>query len=144
METIGKGKYVIIVLSDEYLRSENCMFELLKIKEMGAVHDRIFPIVLGNASAIYDSEARMNYVNYWIKKKDELQDAYDKVKDKSGTEDSVATLTLYDKIRAMTNGIIAILSDMNTLTPDMHRDSNFVNLISAIEERMQADSIKNN
>ena len=33
MERIGQGNCVIVVISDKYLRSENCMFELVEIAE---------------------------------------------------------------------------------------------------------------
>ena len=35
METIGKGKAVILVISEKYLKSENCMFELLQVAKHG-------------------------------------------------------------------------------------------------------------
>src|SRR5688572_4207170 len=33
MERIGQGNCVIVVISDKYLRSPNCMFELVEIAE---------------------------------------------------------------------------------------------------------------
>src|SRR5512139_972145 len=48
MERIGQGKCVIAVISDKYLKSPNCMFELLHVVENGNFYDRIFPIILGD------------------------------------------------------------------------------------------------
>ena len=31
MDRLGRGHYVILVISDHYLKSENCMYELLQI-----------------------------------------------------------------------------------------------------------------
>ncbi len=67
MQSIGKGKYVITVISDKYLKSENCMYEMLEIKNRGDMNDRIFPVVLGDAR-IYDELERIEYIKYWEKK----------------------------------------------------------------------------
>src|ERR1044071_377523 len=53
MERIGQGNCVIVVISDKYLRSPNCMFELLEIAQEKQFHDRVFPIALSDAN-IYD------------------------------------------------------------------------------------------
>ena len=45
IEYIAQGNYVIVVISDKYLRSENCMLELVEIAERKQFRDRIFPIV---------------------------------------------------------------------------------------------------
>ena len=50
MERIGGGNCVIAVISDKYLRSPNCMFELVEIAAGKGFHDRIFPIVLSSAA----------------------------------------------------------------------------------------------
>ena len=64
MEQIGQANCVIVVVSDKYLRSPNCMFELVEIADNKQFHDRIFPIVLADAD-IYDPVKRIGYVKYW-------------------------------------------------------------------------------
>lgn len=64
MERIGQGNCVIVVVSDKYLRSPNCMFELVEIAENKQFHDRIFPVVLADAD-IYDPVKRLGYVKHW-------------------------------------------------------------------------------
>src|ERR1700752_70864 len=46
MARIGQGNAVIVVISDKYLRSKNCMFELVEVAENKQFLDRVFPIVL--------------------------------------------------------------------------------------------------
>jgi hypothetical protein len=41
MESLGKGVCVIVVISDKYLRSSNCMFELIEIAENKQFHDPV-------------------------------------------------------------------------------------------------------
>lgn len=49
MEQLGRGKAVIVIIGKKYLKSENCMFELVQIARNGQFYDRIFPIVLTDA-----------------------------------------------------------------------------------------------
>src|SRR5512140_1350670 len=74
MERLGRGNCVIVVISDKYLRSPNCMFELVEIADGKQFHDRIFPIVLADAD-IYDPVKRIGYVKYWEEKRAELAEA---------------------------------------------------------------------
>jgi small GTP-binding protein len=64
MESIGQGKCVILVISEKYLKSENCLFELLQVAKHGEFTDRIFPMVLDDAR-IYKAKDRIRYVRYW-------------------------------------------------------------------------------
>ena len=60
MQQIGQGQCVIAVISDRYLKSPNCMFELVEIAKNEDFYNRIFPIVLPDAK-IYDDENRLDY-----------------------------------------------------------------------------------
>jgi AAA-like domain/TIR domain len=64
MQEIGRGRCIITVISDKYLKSPNCMFELVQIAENGQFYDRIFPIVLPDAQ-IYNPIERIQYVKHW-------------------------------------------------------------------------------
>ena len=46
-------------------------------------------------------------------------------------------MDLYDRIRDRISGLTSTLKDMNTLTPDMHRNSDFSELYAAIENQMK-------
>ena len=134
MERIGQGNCVIVVISDKYLRSPNCMFELVEIAEGKQFHDRIFPIVLSNAE-IYDPVKRLEYVKHWEMKRGELAQAMKEV-DPANLQGIREDMDLYDRIRDKVSGLTSILKDMNTLTPDMHRDSDFSEIYAGIERRM--------
>ena len=134
MERIGQGNCVIVVISDKYLRSPNCMFELVEIAEGKQFHNRIFPIVLSDAN-IYDPIKRVEYVKYWEVKRAELADAM-RTLDPANLQGIRDDMDLYDRIRDKVSGLTSILKDMNTLTPDMHRDSDFNEMYEGIAKRM--------
>ena len=135
MEQIGQANCVIVVVSDKYLRSPNCMYELVEIADNKQFHDRIFPIVLADAD-IYDPVKRIGYVKYWEEKRAELAEAM-KTLDPANLQGIRDDMDLYDRIRDKISGLASILKDMNTLTPEMHRESDFSHLYNAIEKRMK-------
>ena len=141
MREIGQGKCVIVVISEKYLRSENCMFELLQIAKNGEFYDRIFPIVLGDAK-IYKPINRLQYVKYWEEQIKELDEAMKGVS-AANLQGFREDIDLYTEIRNAISELTNILKDMNTLTPEMHQESNFDELIKAIEHKMaEPDNIK--
>jgi len=134
MERIGKGNCVIIVISDKYLRSPNCMFELVEIAENKQFHDRVFPVVLADAD-IYDPVKRIGYIRHWEEKRAELAGAMKEL-DPANLQGIREDMDLYDRIRDKISGLASLLKDMNTLTPEMHRESDFSELYNAIQKRI--------
>jgi len=134
MERIGKGNSIIVIISDKYLRSPNCMFELVEIAEGKQFHDRVFPIVLSSAE-IYDPIKRLEYVKHWEVKLAELDRAMRGV-GQANLQGIREEIDQYSRIRDKVSGLTSILKDMNTLTPEMHRDSDFSEIYTGIERRM--------
>jgi hypothetical protein len=50
-------------------------------------------------------------------------------------------LNNYSRFRDRISGLASTLKDMNTLTPDMHRDSDFSDLYIAVEERIKENNV---
>jgi predicted NACHT family NTPase len=134
MQRIGRGKCVVVVISEKYLKSENCMYELVQIAKNGAFYDRIFPIVLNDAN-IFKPIQRIQYIQYWEAQINELNEAMKTVNasDLEGFRDDI---DLYTEIRGTIAKLIDILKDMNTLTPDMHTESGFDELFKAVERKL--------
>lgn len=134
MEQIGRGKAVVVVISDKYLKSENCMFELVEIAENGDYRDRIFPIVLPDAN-IYKPVQRIRYIQHWEQEIADL-DAAMKTVSSANLQGFRESIDLYTRIRNAIADLVETLKNMNTLTPDMHSDSGFTELFAAIEQRL--------
>jgi len=134
MEQIGRGKCVITVISDKYLKSSNCMFELVQIAENGNFYDRIFPIVLPDAQ-IYRPIDRIKYVRHWEDQIKELDAAMREVSS-ANLQGFREEIDQYTQICNTIAELTDILKDMNTLTPDMHSDSDFEDLFRAIEMKL--------
>ena len=134
MQQIGRGHAVVVVISDKYLRSPNCMFELVEIAKNKDIYDRIFPIVLADAD-IYNPVQRIKYIKHWEDQLKEL-DAAMKLVSSANLQGMRDEIDSYDEIRDNIANLTFLLKDMNTLTPEMHENSNFAALITAIRERL--------
>lgn len=138
MERIGQGKCVIAVISDKYLKSPNCMFELVQVSKNGEFYSRIFPIILADAN-IYDPAKRVKYIKHWEDKKKELDEAIKEVGSEylQGIREEIDQ---YTEIRNTIAGLTSILKNMNTLTPDIHNQSDFDSLFKSIENQLELTS----
>ena len=130
MRRIGQGKGVVVVISEKYLKSENCMFELVEVAKAQALRERIFPIVLADAN-IYKATGRAEYVRHWEVETRKLDKALKKVRGDNLTK-LHETLDIYAEIRRLFDGIADTLRDMNALTPGQHEGSGFAELIRRI------------
>jgi len=121
MERIGRGKCVVVVISEKYLKSENCMFELLQIAKNEQFYERIFPVVLDDAK-IYKPKDRIQYVQYWEQQIQELDQQIRSVSS-ANLEGFREDIDLYNEIRQYLPRLTNILKDMNTLTAQIHSES---------------------
>ena len=130
MRRIGTGKCVIVILSKEYLQSKHCMFELTEIASRPEFASRVYPIVMPNA-AIFDPISRLGYVKYWEDQRAALDQAMREVGQEylQGIRED---LDLYEKIRNTIAGITKMLADMNTLTPEIHKGTDFEQLYTQL------------
>lgn len=134
MQRIGRGKAVIVIIGEKYLKSENCMFELVQIAKHGQFSDRIFPIVLADAQ-IYKPVQRIKYVQHWEQQIKELDEAMKSVSS-ANLQGFREEIDLYTEIRNTIAELTNVIKDMNTLTPEMHTDSGFAELFKAIERKL--------
>lgn len=134
MRRLGKGKAVVVIVSEKYLKSENCMYEMLEIANNGSLRDRIFPVVLPDAN-IYKATGRVKYVAHWENEIRELNAAMKTVNAENLTN-LQDDLNLYSEIRRLFDRITNVLRDMNALTPDQHQGSGFDELIRRIRAQI--------
>lgn len=134
MRRIGKGKCVVVVISEKYLKSENCMFEMVEIAKAEGLRERIFPIVLGDAN-IYKATGRIRYVKHWEDEIHELDEALKSVRG-DNLNNLQKDLNLYSEIRRLFDRITDTLRDMNALTPEQHEGAGFDELIRRIKSQL--------
>lgn len=60
------NKFAVLLISDSYLKSVNCMYEVLEIMKEVEYRRRIFPAIID--ANIYSTEEQIKYVKYWEKR----------------------------------------------------------------------------
>jgi uncharacterized protein YjbI with pentapeptide repeats len=134
-----QGDCMIAVISDKYLRSANCMVDLLEIAENKQFHDRFFPVILPDAN-IFDPLGRIDYIKYWESKRAELTKAM-KMVDLANLQGLRMDLDLYDRIRDMISGLTNILKDTNSLVAGVDEDlDSLYEAIMDVRRKPQAEA----
>ncbi len=68
MDTIRDHDYVILLISDAYLKSVNCMYEVIQFIQERNYIDRTFPIIIDNEATLFDSSSHIKYIHFWQEK----------------------------------------------------------------------------
>lgn len=142
MKKLGKSNCIVLILTDKYLKSTNCMFELLEIISYGNVHDRIFPIVLKSAR-FYNPKETVKYVKYWEQEAKELDSELKSLGSIANTQGMRDHLDQYERYRAKIGELTVLLRDMNNLTVEEHMDSDFHELMEQVLRKFSSDELAN-
>ena len=139
MIQLGKAEMVIIILSNKYLQSEFCMFELIQIYKNDRLRDRIYPIVLDEVN-ISKSTDRLELVKYWENQIEQLQSKLKELNSLSHIEGITDDLNLYTEIRNNIAKLTSILRDINSLNLRIHSDGDFEILCQSILSKLNISS----
>ena len=140
MQELGKAKAVILIISNKYLRSEYCMFELLQIYQNQQFLHRIFPLVLDEVQ-ISKSTDRLELIKYWEDQQHLLESKIRELKSISNIEGITEDLNLYGDIRKHVAKFTHILKDINTLNTSTHYEENFNSLITQVQEALKSEEV---
>lgn len=140
MEQIGSGQFVVLIISDKYLKSPNCMFELLEVQKKGNIYDRILPVVISDAN-IYKSIGIISYLKYWEDQIDELNQALKGLESYADTQGIRDDIDLYTDIRGAIAELASLLRNMNTLNLDELRSREYAPLLELLDVQDVTQSI---
>ena len=114
MEGIRQQDFAVLIISDSYLKSKNCMFEVTEMMKEREYMDRIFPAVV--ETGIYDPLVRAGYISYWQQECDRLEAAV-KGLDPANAVELAADLKRYKNIASSVGEFLSIVADRNN--PDI-------------------------
>ncbi len=83
MKRIRKTDYSIIVLSDSFFKSENCMYEIFEFIKDDNYKDRIIPVITESAKDILSSDKGIVYTFYWKKEEEKFKEKLKKIDEES-------------------------------------------------------------
>jgi len=73
MQSLKEHDYVITVISDSYLKSKNCMYEIGQLLEMDDYKSKTLQIILPDAK-IFNDVSKYRYFNHWTKRITKLRE----------------------------------------------------------------------
>lgn len=112
MKSIRDCEISILVISSHYLKSTNCMYEVLEVMKDENYKNKILTIVLDDAK-IYQPINRIEYIKYWQTKHSELEECIRSVNDFELTSKLSEELKKIREIMSNIDEFIALVSDMN-------------------------------
>ena len=125
MQTIRDMDYAVLIITDNYLKSFNCMYEVLEVMKDRKYKDKTFPVVV--ETSIYSLQGRIPFIKFWEQKYDELSEQLKQV--------DVVNLGLLPEDLKRTQSITSSMSEFLCLVADMNNpDISDVNV--AIEKKL--------
>lgn len=128
-EEIGKGAKVLAFISEEYMKSINCMYELALVFMHGNVEKRLFPIVTKNNCR--DAASSKELHDYWELVYQEKRRVLNELPSGASLQ-AIKEFSYCDHIIRELPRIVNYLSDVNTLTIDQLSKDHFKILIETI------------
>lgn len=112
MDDIASADYIVLLISDKYLKSEYCMYEAIELlaRNKQNLRNKIFPVLLSDAP-IFETDNHLDYVLYWIKKHEEINKKLQGI-------DPQKTMSLQKKAivyREISENIDALFEELNQM-----------------------------
>jgi hypothetical protein len=131
MESIRASDFAVLIISDEYLKSENCMIEVLHVLKDRNSHDKILPIRHEDVK-IFKSSDRIKYVEFWRSRVKELEGMLSNIDPTTAIEE-FKRLKQTKRIHEEIGDFLTNISDMITNTIEEQEKTSYKNIINFIE-----------
>jgi TIR domain len=140
MKDIGKSNIIIVSLSDKYLKSKFCMFELYEIyRNCGmnkeAFVKKVFPVREEDIN-LSDALVIEHYADYWRNEEQELE-AIIKDKTQVTTSEQFAQYDAVKRIAQELGNLLNFLSDINSLNAKALSNNDFAALKQSLSAAIE-------
>jgi len=139
MNEIREGAFVVVMLSEAYLRSFNCLYELAGILNHPDYMKRVFPVVIDES--VRGDEKYKELANYWEKKKEEKELVVKQVltKEKTVLVPIEKKVILIEEFIHQLQKLAEITEDLNSYSFKSLEESSYTPLITKINERLYGE-----
>jgi hypothetical protein len=133
MDELAAGGAIILVLSELYIKSPNCMYELLEIynHDRKKFRERIVPVVL-KGTKFHKAIDRLPYIRFWEEETKRLKAELGSVDMTNIGTVSHQELRKYVEVSNKIDDLLSLIGDMNHLKEEDHLKDNFSSLIKRI------------
>ncbi len=143
MQSIEQHDYVITVISNNYLKSRNCMYEMLEVVKDSNFGKKLIYIVLSDedikyykttpvesvGADVYNVSGQTKYSLYWKKTEEELQKQIEDIGDPTLSITQIKEKRIVHKILLDISEFMEFIRDRNGFTLTKHIDNNFSDII---------------
>lgn len=136
MNRIRQAEYAVLLISDEYLKSINCMYEACQLYKDVNWKSRTMYVVLGNADLnVYTVANHERYIRYWKNRKTALEEQVKSLPPES-IDSITAEIKRVSEILLMIGDFLQVIRDTNNMQPENTIDAiiNFVTTKSVARE----------
>jgi tetratricopeptide (TPR) repeat protein len=130
MQSIRDADYALLLISEEYLQSVNCMYEASHLLKEQDVQNKILPVIL-EGTQIYKTEDRITAIRYWQNVIEDLQAKLDGL-DPRLALDSYSDLKAITEISQLIDGFIKMITSVLLVKYDELLAENYLPLLKAI------------
>lgn len=131
MFSIRNQDYAVIIISSSYLKSPNCMYEVMELLKDSQYKDKVLSIVTDDAD-IYNPISRANYIKYWEEETQKLEKAIKPLKIENTAELAIE-LRKYRSIETTIASFLDLVSDKN--------NPQIINAVEKIKEIVNTNNL---
>jgi len=131
MKTIRNVDYCIMIISDSFLKSKNCMYEVNEFIKDENYKNKILPLIEKETN-IFSAIERNKYIKYWQEEYEKLDEDSEKI-EILNKNDSISELKMLENIKRNIGDFLNNISDLKAILFDTGISiSDFQNIMSII------------
>ncbi len=131
MRRVRDTDFVIMVISDAFLKSSNCMYEVVEFLNSPKFEKRILPIRLPGAT-FFNVTGQVKYYQFWEDQINETENILRGLNDLSKTESIQRELNRFNDIRANLSRFFEYLKDILVKSFDELEEEKYSSLLKEI------------
>lgn len=147
MQAIREHEYVLMILSDRYMKSLNCMYEMLEVFKDSNYGKKLLFLVISDADRqylkestdesiaadIYTTEGRTKYMLFWKEEQRKISEQIERIGEPMYAQMQIEEKYRIEKIKLELTEFFNYISDANGLTLGKHLETDFEELLKMLE-----------
>ncbi|MBN8570466.1 MAG: tetratricopeptide repeat protein [Ignavibacteria bacterium] len=131
MKRVRKEDFALVLISNEYLKSKNCMYEINELFKDEDFNKKLLPVVL-ESTKIYHPLDRIPFIEFWESQKKVLEDSLK-------TVSAINSLNIYKELNEITNisnnidNFLNHVTTINHISFDKTKNHNYKELLEFIK-----------
>jgi len=154
MNSIEDHDFVVMIVSDSYLKSKACMYEVLEIMKSRKYENKMLFIVISEderkyyseidksfliGANVYDIAGRISYAQYWEKEKAKLEKLIDDIPNPLNKIEPIKELKIIQKILLDIDEFTSMLADRKGIPFYKMLESDFKPIINVLTSQISLE-----